>query len=55
MCGYGTVSGEELGRPAEKAANEQAIKEAALKLFSEKGFYSTSTRELTEAAGVSKG
>ncbi|MBU4386722.1 MAG: TetR/AcrR family transcriptional regulator [Actinobacteria bacterium] len=49
------MSGEELGRPAEKAANEQAIKEAALKLFSEKGFYSTSTRELTEAAGVSKG
>lgn len=39
----------------ERAANEQAIKEAALKLFSEKGFYSTSTRELAEAAGVSKG
>lgn len=45
----------DLEGPAEKAANEQAIKKAALKLFSEKGFYSTSTRELTEAAGVSKG
>jgi len=42
-------------RPVEKAATEQAIKVAALKLFSEKGFYSTSTRDLTEAAGVSKG
>jgi AcrR family transcriptional regulator len=39
----------------QKAASEQAIKKAALELFSEKGFYSTSTRELTEAAGVSKG
>lgn len=45
----------DLEKPSERAANEQAIKEAALKLFSEKGFYSTSTRELTEAAGVSKG
>lgn len=40
---------------SERAANEQSIKKAALKLFSEKGFYSTSTRELAEAAGVSKG
>ncbi|MBU1670610.1 MAG: TetR/AcrR family transcriptional regulator [Actinobacteria bacterium] len=39
----------------QRAASEQAIKKAALRLFSEKGFYSTSTRELTEAAGVSKG
>lgn len=45
----------DLEKPSERAANEQSIKEAALKLFSEKGFYSTSTRELTEAAGVSKG
>jgi len=45
----------DLEKPSEGAANEQSIKEAALKLFSEKGFYSTSTRELTEAAGVSKG
>jgi AcrR family transcriptional regulator len=46
---------DERGAPSEKAATEQAIKKAALKLFSEKGFYATSTRELTEAAGVSKG
>jgi len=45
----------DLEKPSERAANEQSIKKAALKLFSEKGFYSTSTRELTEAAGVSKG
>jgi AcrR family transcriptional regulator len=49
------VGKDEQVAPSEKAANEKAIKEAALKLFSEKGFYSTSTRELTEAAGVSKG
>jgi len=34
---------------------EQAIKTAALKLFSEKGFHSTSTRDICEEAGVSKG
>ena len=39
----------------ERAANESVIKSAALKLFSEKGFYGTSTRDITEAAGVSKG
>ncbi|MDY6794992.1 MAG: TetR/AcrR family transcriptional regulator [Actinomycetota bacterium] len=38
-----------------KAANELAIKEAALKLFSEKGFYATSTRDITREACVSKG
>lgn len=38
-----------------KAANERAIKGAALKLFSEKGFYGTSTRDITREAGVSKG
>jgi AcrR family transcriptional regulator len=45
----------EQGQPPARAANEQAIKQAALKLFSEKGFHSTSTRDITEAAGVSKG
>ncbi len=35
--------------------SEQAIKEAALRLFSDKGFYSTSTREIIQEAGVSKG
>jgi AcrR family transcriptional regulator len=43
------------GEPAEEAASKQTIKKAALKLFSEKGFYATSTRDLTEAAHVSKG
>ncbi len=46
---------DKVEKSREKAANEQAIKAAALKLFSEKGFYATSTRDLTEAAGVSKG
>jgi len=41
--------------PAEREASERGIKSAALKLFSEKGFYATSTRDITEAAGVSKG
>lgn len=59
----GETAGRKVGGPASaersaatrKAANERAIKAAALKLFSEKGFYSTSTRDITEAAGVSKG
>jgi AcrR family transcriptional regulator len=40
-----------------KEANqsELAIKNAALKLFSEKGFHATSTRNICEEAGVSKG
>ncbi|MHB8895687.1 MAG: TetR/AcrR family transcriptional regulator [Candidatus Geothermincolia bacterium] len=42
-------------RAPERAANEGVIKSAALKLFSTKGFYATSTRDITEAAGVSKG
>lgn len=41
--------------PSEGRASESVIKGAALKLFSEKGFYATSTRDITEAAGVSKG
>ena len=49
------MASKDVERPAEKAAGEQAIKKAALELFSEKGFHSTSTRDLTEAAGVSKG
>ena len=39
----------------EKKNSEGDIKNAALRLFSEKGFHNTSTRDITEAAGVSKG
>jgi TetR/AcrR family transcriptional regulator, cholesterol catabolism regulator len=39
----------------ESKDREQAIKTAALRLFSEKGFYATSTRDICEEAGVSKG
>ena len=46
---------EALKAPPEREASERGIKSAALKLFSEKGFYATSTRDITEAAGVSKG
>ena len=42
-------------QPPARAASEQVIKKAALRLFSEKGFYSTSTRDIVQAAGVSKG
>jgi AcrR family transcriptional regulator len=38
-----------------KPDSERAIKAAALKLFSEKGFYSASTRDIVQAAGVAKG
>jgi len=34
---------------------EQTIKRAALALFAEKGFHATTTRDITEGAGVSKG
>ncbi len=47
--------GREAPKAQERAANEGTIKSAALKLFSEKGFHSTSTRDITAAAGVSKG
>lgn len=49
------MSAEKQERQEGRASSERAIKRAALKLFSEKGFYYTSTRDLTEAAGVSKG
>lgn len=49
------VQKEAAPKARERAANEGIIKSAALKLFSEKGFYATSTRDITEAAGVSKG
>ncbi len=39
----------------ESKSNQQAIKNAALKLFSERGFHSTSTRDICAEAGVSKG
>ncbi|MEW6262452.1 MAG: TetR/AcrR family transcriptional regulator [Thermodesulfobacteriota bacterium] len=42
-------------QPPEQAEAKTLIKQAALKLFSEKGFYFTSTRDITHAAGVSKG
>ncbi len=42
-------------RRRDKQASEQALKDAALKLFSEKGFFNTTTRDLSEATGLSKG
>ncbi len=47
---------EETAKMMKKSKDkEQAIKAAALRLFSEKGFHSTSTRDICEEAGVSKG
>ncbi len=42
-------------RRRDKQGSEQALKSAALRLFSEKGFFRTTTRDLTEATGLSKG
>ncbi len=42
-------------RKRDKHASEQALKAAALKLFSEKGFFNATTRDLSEATGLSKG
>lgn len=46
-----------MGKKSEekRKATEHAIKKAALRLFSEKGFHMTSTNDITRAAGVSKG
>jgi AcrR family transcriptional regulator len=38
-----------------KELRENQIKEAALKLFSEKGFYGTTITQIAEAAGLGKG
>lgn len=40
---------------AKQKDTEASIKNAALKLFSEKGFHQTSTTEITRLAGVGKG
>ncbi len=41
--------------PEVRASKEAAIKLAALKFFSEKGFHTATTSEITEAAGIAKG
>jgi AcrR family transcriptional regulator len=41
--------------PEVKARKEAAIKQAALKYFSEKGFHTATTSEITQAAGIAKG
>ena len=42
-------------RVPEMKARKRAIKQAALKYFSEKGFHSATTSEITQAAGIAKG
>lgn len=41
--------------PEVRARKEAAIKQAALKFFSEKGFHTATTSEITESAGIAKG
>ncbi len=42
-------------RKGNELSTEERIKDAALKLFSKKGFYQTSTTEIAREAGVGKG
>lgn len=41
--------------PEVRARKEAAIKQAALKFFSEKGFHTATTSEITDSAGIAKG
>lgn len=42
-------------REAKKAATRRAIREAAARLFAERGYADTTTREIAEAAGIATG
>ena len=51
----GTANGKTGKRTQNKEKTKQAILTAALKLFAEKGFYSTSTRAISRKAGIAEG